>query len=100
MSKENETQLNEEFEVIIKSTTPDGTEVVTSSAEITERMLASALAGYDSSNQKYSTYLKDGSSSSDKLTPEIIDELADGAQNDLKKILTINAIARKEINKD
>ena len=100
MSKENETQLNEEFEVIIKSTTPDGTEVVTSSAEITEKMLASALAGYDSSNQKYSTYLKDGSSSSDKLTPEIIDELADGAQNDLKKILTINAIARKEINKD
>ena len=100
MSKENEIQLNEEFEVIIKSTTPDGTEVVTSSAEIAEKMLASALAGYDSSNQKYSTYLKDGSSSSDKLTPEIIDELADGAQNDLKKILTINAIARKEINKD
>ena len=100
MSTENETQLNEEFEVIIKSTTSDGTEVVTSSAEITERMLASALAGYDSSNQKYSTYLKDGSSSSDKLTPEIIDELANGAQNDLKKILTINAIARKEINKD
>ena len=61
MSKENEIQLNEEFEVIIKSTAPDGTEVVTSSAEITERMLASALAGYDSSNQKYSTYLKDGS---------------------------------------
>ena len=57
MSRENETQLNEEFEVIIKSTTPDGTEVVTSSVEITEKMLASALAGYDSSNQKYSTKL-------------------------------------------
>lgn len=100
MSKENEIQSSEEFEVIIKSTSPDGIEVITSSTELTEKMLASALAGYDSSNQKYSTYLKDGSSSSDKLTPEIIDELADGAQNDLKKILTINAIARKEINKD
>lgn len=100
MSTENNIQLNEDFEVVIKSTAPDGTEIITSASEVTERMLANALAGYDSSNYKYSAYLKDGTSSSDKLTPEMIDELADGAQNDLKKILTINSIARKEINKD
>lgn len=100
MSTENNTQLNEDFEVIIKSTASDGTEIITSSSELTERMLVNALAGYDSSNRKYSAYLKDGNSSSDKLTPEMIDELADGAQNDLKKILTINSIARKEINED
>ena len=44
--------------------------------------------------------IQSGNSSSDKLTPEYIDELADGTQSDLKKIQVINNIVRKEINKD
>ncbi|WP_313069785.1 hypothetical protein [Lacrimispora sp.] len=91
---------NEDYEVIIRSTSNDGTEVITSSDTITDKWLASAVAGYDPSNQKYSAYLKDGNSPSEKLTPEYIDELADGTQNDLRKIQIINSIVRKEINKD
>ena len=91
---------SEDYEVIIRSKTSDGTEVVTSAEAITDKWLANAVAGYDATNQKYSAYLKDGNSSSDKLTPEYIDELADGTQSDLKKIQVINNIVRKEINKD
>ena len=91
---------SEDYEVIIRSKTSDGTEVVTSAEAITDKWLANAVAGYDATNQKYSAYLKDGNSSSDKLTPEYIDELADGTQSDLKKIQVSNNIVRKEINKD
>ena len=91
---------SEDYEVIIRSKTSDGTEVVTSAEAITDKWLANAVAGYDATNQKYSAYLKDGNSSSDKLTPEYIDELADGTQSDLKKVQIINSIVRKEINKD
>lgn len=96
----NTAQSNEDYEVIIRSTSKDGTEVITSSEAITDKWLANAVAGYDPSNQKYSAYLKDGNSSSEKLTPEYIDELADGTQNDIKKIQIINSIVRKEINRD
>lgn len=91
---------NENYEVIIRSQSSDGTEVITSADAITEQWIASAVTGYDATNQKYSAYLKDGNSSSDKLTPEYIDNLADGTQNDLKKVQVINNIVRKEINKD
>ena len=90
----------EDYEVIIRSKTSDGTEVVTSADAITDKWLVNAVAGYDATNQKYSAYLKDGTSSSDKLTPEYIDELAENTQSDLKKVQIINSIARKEINKD
>lgn len=90
----------EDYEVIIRSRTSDGTEVVTSTEAITDKWLANAVAGYDATNQKYSAYLKDGTSSSDKLTPEYIDELAENTQSDLKKVQIINSIVRKEINKD
>ena len=90
----------EDYEVIIRSKTSDGTEVVTSTDAITDKWLVNAVAGYDATNQKYSAYLKDGTSSSDKLTPEYIDELAENTQSDLKKVQIINSIARKEINKD
>lgn len=99
-NKETSQSSIEDYEVIIRSTADDGEEIITSSDAITDKWLASAIASYDASNQKYSTYLKDGSSSSDELTPEYIDELADGTQSDLKKIQIINSIVRKEINKD
>ena len=90
----------EDYEVIIRTKTSDGIEVVTSTDAITDKWLANAVAGYDATNQKYSAYLKDGTSSSDKLTPEYIDELAENTQSDLKKVQIINSIVRKEINKD
>ena len=90
----------EDYEVIIRSKASDGTEVVTSADAITDKWLVNAVAGYDATNQKYSAYLKDGTSSSDKLTPEYIDELAENTQSDLKKVQIINSIVRKEINKD
>lgn len=93
-------QNSEDYEVIIRSTAEDGTEVITSSEEIMDKWLANAVVAYDATNQKYSAYLKDGNSPSSKLTPEYIDELADGTQSDLKKIQIINTIVRKEINKD
>ena len=89
----------EDYEVFIHSKIDD-TEIVTSSSEISKEWLLNSIASYDASNQKYSAYLKDGNSSSEKLTPEYIHELADGAQSDLKKILIINNAVRQEINED
>lgn len=100
MSEEVTKQQNEDYEVIIRSTNDNGIDIVTSTEIITDKWLADAVTKYNADNQKYSTYLKDGSSSSDALTPEYIDELADGTQSDLKKVQIINTIIRKEINKD
>ena len=95
-----ENTQKEEFEVIIVSKTSEGEQIVTSTEALTDKWIASAMAKYDATNQQYSVYLKDGTSSSDKLTPEYIDELAENTQNDLKKIQIINSIVRSEINKD
>jgi hypothetical protein len=95
-------QQNEEqdFEVIISSKTDDDTVVITSSDEISQKWLLVAINSYDSSNQKYSAYLSDGKTPSDKITPEYLDELSENAQNDINKIKVINSIIRKQINKN
>ena len=49
---------SEDYEVIIRSKTSDGTEVVTSAEAITDKWLANAVAGYDATNQKYSAYFQ------------------------------------------
>lgn len=87
---------SEDFEVIISSKTDDDTIILTSFDE----MLSSAMKSFDPENKKYSTYLSDGSASSGQLTPAYIETLADGAQSDIAKILTINNIIRKRINVD
>lgn len=89
-----------DFEVIISSKTNEDNIVITSVEEISDRWLSSAINSYDSSNQKYSAYLKDGNSPSDKITPEYLDELSENAQSDLRKIQIINSIIRKQINKN
>ena len=89
----------ENFEVIIKSE-KDDTVVVTSSETISEEWIRNALLSYDASNSKYSAYLKDGKSPSDTITPEYLDELAEGSQSDLNKTKVINSIIDKEINKN
>ncbi len=88
-----------DFEVIISSK-KDDTVIITSTEELTQKLLFSALNAYDSSNQRYSAYLSDGRSPSDKITPEYLDELSENAQNDISKIKVINSIIRKQINKN
>ena len=91
---------NQDFEVIITSKTDDNTVIVTSAEELSQKWIENAMLGYDSSNQKYSAYLSDGTSPSNKITPEYLDELAEGSQNDINKVKIINSIIRKQINKN
>lgn len=88
----------EEFDVIISGETEDNTVIVTSRQQIDSKLQA-ALEAFDPTNRKYSAYLIDGGSG-ETITADYVDTLADGAQNDLKKILSINAIIRKLINLD
>ena len=91
----------ENFEVIISNNVEDNTTVITSNDEkAIELLLSSAFSRYNPDNQQYSTYLKDISTYSDKITPEMLDSLADMPQSDLDKILSINRIIRTYINKD
>lgn len=97
INKQNEEQ---DFEVIISTKVDDDTVIITSTEKLSQKWLSSAMNTYDSSNQKYSAYLSDGKSPSDKITPEYLDELAENAQNDINKIKVINSIIRKQINKN
>jgi hypothetical protein len=100
MSEINKTETEQSFEVIITSKADDNTMVVTSVEELSQKWIESAMTTYDSSNQKYSVYLNDGNSPSNKITPEYLDELAEGSQNDINKVKIINSIIRKQINKN
>jgi hypothetical protein len=100
MSETNIQNNEQDFEVIITSKTDDNTIVVTSVEELSQKWIENAMSGYDSSNQKYSAYLSDGNSPSNKITPEYLDELAEGSQNDINKVKIINSIIRKQINKN
>jgi len=93
-------EKKEDFTVIIASETDNGTVVATTVDELTDEKLFAAIQSYDSSNNKYSIYLQDGSSPSDTITPTYIDELANNLQNNLKNIQTVNAISRKYINRN
>ncbi|MFD1401970.1 hypothetical protein [Robinsoniella peoriensis] len=93
------TKNPEDFEVIISTERDEEATIVTSFSDLSEKWISEAFNSYDPTNQKYSAYLKDGSSPSNKITPEELDELAENVQNDLKKVHTINSIIRKQINK-
>jgi len=90
----------QDFEIVLMSKSKNNSEpVILTSTEIAKKWLLEAMQNFDASNQLYSAYLKDDSSK-DVITPELLDELADSPQTDLNKILRINQIIRKEINKD
>lgn len=61
-----------------------------------ENIMWSAIENYDRSKGLYSAYLADKTDNS-VLTPEYIDELANGIQTDMKKVLSVNAIIRNSI---
>lgn len=92
--------MSEEFEVVLSTKPDDDTYVITSVEELSDKWLQDAISGYDPSNKKYSRYLKDGVSFVNTVTSELLDDLSDSPQSDLNKILKINTIIRKYINKD
>lgn len=93
----------EDFDVVTASQTDDGTVVLTSVNELSEKrmdnVIRHAIASYDPENKQYSTYLKI-SASSETLTVDRIDELARGLQSSLTNVQTVNGIIRNYINKD
>lgn len=90
----------EDFDVIFASKTEDGTIITTSVEDITQRKLSIALSVYDPKNDNYSVYLNEGVTPSKTLTVDEIDDLLTNTQNDLNKVLKINAHNRKLINKN
>ena len=95
---------NEDFIVSVNvDDSGDETVIVTSFDESLEKyenqVLMSAIKDYDRTKGQYSAYLSD-KSSGDTLTPEFIDELADGIHSDLKKVMSANALVRKSIITD
>lgn len=93
-------QSNEDFDVIFVSKSDDGTVVATTPLSIRDQKLQIALSQYDPENKKYSVYLNEGISPSKSISVEEIEELSSNTQNDLNKVLRINAYNRKLINKN
>ncbi|MSS38941.1 hypothetical protein FYJ37_00895 [[Clostridium] scindens] len=94
------TPSTEDFDVIFASKTDDGTIITTSAESFTQRQLSIALSIYDPKNDNYSVYLNEGVTPSKTLSVEEIDDLLTNTQNDLNKVLKINAYNRKLINKN
>ena len=94
------TPSTEDFDVIFASKTDDGTIITTSAESFTHRQLSIALSVYDPKNDNYSVYLNEGVTPSKTLSVEEIDDLLTNTQNDLNKVLKINAYNRKLINKN
>ena len=96
----NSTPSTEDFDVIFASKTDDGTIITTSAESFAQRQLSIALSVYDPKNDNYSVYLNEGVSPSKSLSIDEIDDLLTNTQNDLSKVLKINAYNRKLINKN
>lgn len=92
------TSQTEDFDVIFSSK-KDDTVIVTSASNLSERQLI-AISAYDPKNTNYSVYLNEGVSPSATLTVEEIDKLLTNTQNDLFKVLKINAYNRKLVNQN
>lgn len=93
-------KFTEDFDVVIMSKTEDGTVIATSSDDYKKEKMAIALSTYNPQNDNYSVYLNEGVSPSKTLTVDEIDDLLTNTQNDLSKVLKINAYNRKLINKN
>lgn len=87
------------FDVIISSA-DDGTTVITTPLSSHDEKVAQALAQYDPENKKYSAYLNEGAMPSRIISIDEIDDLSTDPQNNLNKVLRINAHNRKLINRN
>lgn len=101
-STSNHEQKSEDFSVTFASPkNTDGDEtVILTSEDIAKDWMAKALQSFDPSNRQYSVYLNEQSYDDDSVTLDDIRLLSKNAQNDISKILKINALVRQEINGD
>jgi len=91
---------SEDFEVKILSSPLDDTTTLLTSQAQAEQWIQKAMSTYNPSNHQYSAYLNDIAYGTETITQQELDLLADGAQSDINKILKINRIIMREINKD
>lgn len=87
----------EDFSVTYATEIPEKNTIVLTTTEISEKWLADAMKKYDPANRQYSAMLSD-KSNADTVTPELLDELSNNPQSDLKKVQQINTIIKKFIN--
>ena len=95
------TETTEDFDFIISNTKDStNTTIITTTNDVWNERLQSAISNYDPSNKIYSAYLNNNIDSSEKLTFPKLDILAINPQSNLNSILEINSIVRQYINKD
>lgn len=95
------TESTEDFDFIISNTKDStNTTIVTTTNDVWNERLQSAISNYDPSNKIYSAYLNNNIDSSEKLTFPKLDILATNPQSNLRNIQEINSIVRQYINKD
>ena len=94
----------EDFDFILSNTTETtdstNTTIVTTTENVWNERLQSAISNYDPSNKIYSTYLNNNRDSAETLTFSKLDILSINPQSNLNNILEINNIIRQYINKD
>ena len=96
----NQTENDENFDVIIATEKPNEDTVILTTSEMGKQWLETAMRNYDAENKIYTAYLNDLSSGTPIITKEILDGLAVNPQNDLSKVKKINDIVRIYVNKD
>lgn len=89
----------ENFEVIMSDIPDENTTIITTSEKYRD-IIEQAVAKYDPKNASYSTYLNEIGGNPPIITPRLLDDLALNAQSNLDKIMKINAIVRKQVNKN
>lgn len=96
-------EIDEDFSVTFASEEDvDGEEtVILTSEEIAINWMRKALESFDPLNRQYSVYLNEESTAwNEHITQRELNDLAKGAQSDIRKILKINSIIRQVINED
>lgn len=90
---------NQDFEVVFATNIPEDNITVITMSEKTQKLLEQAIQNYDPTNAIYSAYLN-ANDDKDTVTPELIDQLGDNPQSNLKNTIKINSIIRRYINLD
>ncbi len=94
--------MAEDFNVVIKDETDDGTRILTSvemDSRNEDESMRRIMSAFSNKYEVYSPYTKEHSASA-QLTFERIGQLADNIQNDLNKVLELNGIIRRFIITD
>lgn len=91
----------DDFDIMVTSNVDDtdNTTIITSDAR-GQKWLENAMSNFDPTNKIYSTYLNNGYDCANKVTPELLANLAIAPQSNIEDIKTINGIIRQYINKD